>query len=332
MTLPLISGPQLITPTIALTFLSGIRLWFLAVVAALVAAYVAMQFRRKEYAVRFTNLALLDSVAPKRPGWRRHVPATAFVLAMIALVTAFARPAQSVRVPRERATVVMAIDVSLSMEATDVKPTRIAAAQEAAKSFVDLVPARLNLGLVAFSGAAQVLVSPTTDHELVKRSIDTLQLGPRTAIGEALYASLGAIAAVPTDQGQAPAPGRIVLMSDGETTVGRPNDQATAAAVDAKIPVSTIAFGSDNGFVTVEGRDIPVPVNRPALAAIADATGGKAFEAATAKQLRQVYADIGSSIGFTTQHREVTSWVVGLALVFALAAAAGSLLWTSRLP
>jgi len=323
-----------ITPglVLAVTFLSGARLWLLLVVAGLAAAYVAMQFRRKEYAVRFTNLALLDSIAPKRPGWRRHVPATAFVLAMIALVAAFAQPTRSVKVPRERATVVMAIDVSLSMEATDVSPSRIAAAQEAAKSFVDLVPPRLNLGLVAFSGTAQVLVSPTTDHDLLKRNIDTLQLGPRTAVGEAIFASLGAIASVPTEQGQAPAPARIVLMSDGETTVGRANDVAQAAAVEAKVPVSTIAFGSDAGFVTVEGRRIPVPVNRPALAQIADATGGKAFEAATAKELRRVYADIGSSIGYRTEQREVTSWLVGVALVFALAAAAGSLLWTPRLP
>jgi Ca-activated chloride channel family protein len=317
---------------LALTFLSRSRLWILLAVAALVAAYVVMQLRRKDYAVRFTNLALLASVAPKRPGWRRHLPATAFALAMIAMVTAFARPARPVKVPRERATVVMAIDVSLSMEATDVQPTRILAAQEAAKSFVDLVPSRLNVGLVAFSGTAQVLVSPTTDHSLLKRSIDNLQLGPRTAIGEAIFASLGSIASVASEPGQAPPPGRIVLMSDGETTVGRANDAATKAAVDAKVPISTIAFGTDEGYVVVEGRNIPVPVNRDALAQIADATHGQAFEAATAKELRKVYADIGSSIGFTTEEREVTSWVVGLALAFALAAAGGSLLWTSRLP
>ncbi len=317
---------------LALTFLSRGRLWLLLVVAALIAAYVVMQMRRKDYAVRFTNLALLDSIAPKRPGWRRHVPATAFILAMIALVTAFAQPARPVRVPRERATVVMAIDVSLSMEATDVEPNRILAAQEAAKSFVDLVPTRLNLGLVAFSGVAQVLVSPTTDHDLLKRSIDNLQLGPRTAVGEAIFAGLGSIASVATEQGQAPPPGRIVLMSDGETTVGRPNELATRAATDAKVQVSTIAFGTDAGYVVVEGRNIPVPVNRDALAQIADETGGRAFEAGTARELRRVYADIGSSIGYTTEEREVTSWLVGLALVFALAAAAGSLLWTSRLP
>ncbi len=318
--------------TLALTFLSRSRLWFLLVVAALIAAYVVMQLRRKDYAVRFTNLALLDSIAPKRPGWRRHIPATAFMLAMVALVTAFARPARPVKVPRERATVVMAIDVSLSMEATDVEPNRITAAQEAAKSFVDIVPSRLNLGLVAFSGVAQVLVPPTTDHDLLKRSIDNLQLGPRTAIGEAVFASLGSIASLPTAPGQAPAPGRIVLMSDGETTVGRPNELAARAAVDAKVQISTIAFGTDDGYVTVEGRNIPVPVNREALAQIAEATGGRAFEAATGRELRRVYADIGSSIGYRTEEREVTSWVVGLALAFALAAAAGSLVWSSRLP
>jgi Ca-activated chloride channel homolog len=317
---------------LALTFLSRSRLWLLLLVAALVAAYVVMQLRRKDYAVRFTNLALLDSIAPKRPSWRRHLPAAAFVLAMIALVTAFARPARPVKVPRERATVVMAIDVSLSMEATDVEPSRIVAAQEAAKSFVDIVPTRLNLGLVAFSGVAQVLVPPTDDHALLKRSIDNLQLGPRTAVGEAIFASLGSIASVPSSPGQAPAPGRIVLMSDGETTVGRPNELAAMAAVDAKVQISTIAFGTDDGYVTVEGRNIPVPVNRDALADIAEATGGRAFEAATGRELRRVYADIGSSIGFRTEEREVTSWVVGLALAFALAAAGGSLLWSSRLP
>ncbi|MGI8984132.1 MAG: VWA domain-containing protein [Acidimicrobiales bacterium] len=317
---------------LALTFLSRSRLWFLLIVAALIAAYVMMQLRRKDYAVRFTNLALLDSIAPKRPGWRRHVPATAFVLAMIALVTAFAQPARPVQVPRERATIVMAIDVSLSMEATDIDPNRLIAAQDAAKSFVDLVPTRLNIGLVAFSGVAQVLVSPTTDHALLKRTIDNLMLGPRTAVGEAIFASLGSIASVAAEPGQPPPPGRIVLMSDGETTVGRANELAVTAASEAEVQISTIAFGTDTGTVLVEGRSIPVPVNRAALGVIAEATGGRAFEAGSAGELRRVYADIGSSIGYRTEEREVTSWLVGVALVFALAAAAGSLLWSSRLP
>ena len=315
-----------------MSFLAASRLWLFVALAGLVVAYVVMQNRRKKYAVRFTNLALLDVVAPTRPGWRRHLPAIAFLLSLAGLLTAFARPARPVQVPRERATIVMAVDVSLSMEASDVEPDRITAARDAASSFVDLVPDRLNLGLVAFSGTAQVLVSPTTDHELVKRTLRTMQLGPRTAIGEAVFAALGSIATVPTSAGQPPAPARIVLMSDGETTVGRSNDQAARAAVDAQVPISTIAFGTDAGFVVVEGRNIPVPVNRDALARLAESTGGGAFEAGTARELRRVYADIGSSIGYRTEKREVTSWFVGLALLFAMAAAAGSLVWFSRLP
>jgi len=314
------------------SFLAASRLWLFLALAGLAVAYVVMQSRSKKYAVRFTNLALLDVVAPTRPGWRRHLPAVAFLLSLAALLTAFARPARPVQVPRERATIVMAVDVSLSMEATDVEPDRITAARAAASSFVDLVPDRLNLGLVAFSGTAQVLVSPTTDHELVKRSLRTMQLGPRTAIGEAVFAALGSISTMPTAPGQAPAPARIVLMSDGETTVGRSNDQAGRAAVDAKVPVSTIAFGTDAGFVVVEGRNIPVPVNRDALARLAETTGGGSFEASTARELRRVYADIGSSIGYRTEKREITSWFVGLALLLAMAAAAGSLVWFSRLP
>jgi len=314
------------------TFLSGLRLWLLLGLVGLVVAYVLMQGRRKKYAVRFTNLALLDTVAPKRPGWRRHVPATAFLLALGLTITAFAQPARPVKVPRERATIVMAVDVSLSMEATDVAPNRIVAAQVAASEFVDIVPAKLNLGLVVFSGVAQVMVAPTTDHELVKRNLENIVLGPRTAIGEAVLASLSAIASVTSEPGQAPPPARIVLMSDGETTVGRTNEVAAAAAVEAGVPVSTIAFGTDEGFVSVEGRNIPVPVNRDALRALAEATEGSAFEAGTAKELRRVYADIGSSVGYRTEQREITSWFVGFGLLFGLVAAATSLVWFSRLP
>ncbi|MFN2607837.1 MAG: VWA domain-containing protein [Acidimicrobiales bacterium] len=315
-----------------MTFLSAGRLWLLLGVAALAAAYVAVQLRRRQYAVRFTNLALLASVAPKRPGWRRHVPAAAFLVALALLVTAFAQPTRNTKVPREQATIIMAIDVSLSMQATDVQPTRLRAAKAAASSFVDLVPGRLNVGLVAFSGTAQVLVSPTTDHTLLKRSISNLELGPATAIGEAIFASLGAIASVPAQPGQKPPPARIVLMSDGETTVGRANDLATKAASDAHTPVSTIAFGTDNGTVYVEGNPVPVPVNKDALRRIADQTNGSFFEASSARELKKVYADIGSSIGYRTVKKEATAFFVGLGLLFALAAAAGSLLWTSRLP
>ncbi len=315
-----------------MNFRSGERLWLLLAVAALVAAYVLVQVRRKAYAVRFTNLELLRSVAPRRPGWRRHLPAAAFLLALATLVTAFAQPTRAAKVPRERATIVMAIDVSLSMQATDVEPTRLRAAKDAAETFIDLVPPRLNIGLVSFSGTASVLVAPTTDRTLLKQSIANLQLGPATAIGEAIYASLGSIASTPSAPGQAPPPARIVLMSDGENTVGRPNEVAARAALQAKVPVSTIAFGTDAGTVFVEGNPVPVPVNKESLRQLAEDTRGSFFEASTEKELKKVYADIGSSVGYRTVNREATAWFVGLGLAFALAAAAGSLLWSSRLP
>ncbi len=315
-----------------MTFLAANRLWLLLAVVALVVGYVVSQFRSKKYAVRFSNLSLLASVAPKRPGWRRHLPAAAFALALATFVLAFAQPTRDTKVPREQATIVMAIDVSLSMQATDVEPTRLQAAKAAAASFVDLVPSKLNIGLVAFSGTAQVLVPPTTDHTLLKRNIDNLQLGPATAIGEAIYASLSAIAAVPVQPGQKPPPARIVLMSDGATTVGRPNAPAAKAAADANTPVSTIAFGTQTGTVTVEGNPVRVPVNKDALRVIANETKGSFFEAASGKELKKVYADIGSSVGYRTERKEATALFVGLGLVFALVAAATSLVWFSRLP
>jgi len=315
-----------------MTFLAAGRLWLLAAVVALAVAYVVSQFRAKKYAVRFSNLSLLASVAPRRPGWRRHLPAAAFALALTTFVLAFAQPTRNTRVPREEATIVMAIDVSLSMQATDVEPTRLQAAKAAAASFVDLVPAKLNIGLVSFSGTAQVLVPPTTDHGLLKRNIGNLQLGPATAIGEAIFASLGAVASVPAQPGKKPPPARIVLMSDGATTVGRPNSAAVRAAVDAQTPVSTIAFGTETGTVFVEGNPVRVPVNKDALRTIADDTKGSFFEASSAKELKKVYADIGSSVGYRTERKEATAMFVGIGLAFALVAAATSLVWFSRLP
>jgi Ca-activated chloride channel family protein len=314
------------------SFLAGSKLWLLAVVAALAAAYVVLQGQRRRYAVRYTNLALLDRVAPRRPGWRRHLPAAALLLALATLVIATARPTRTVRVPRDRATIMVDIDVSLSMAANDVSPTRIEAAKSAADRFVDLLPARLNVGVVSFSGTAQVLVPPSTDRALVKSAIASLQLGQRTAIGEAIFASLTAIQAVPSSPGQGPPPARIVLLSDGSTTSGRSNDEAASAAADAHVPVFTIAFGTDHGTVDVDGRSVEVPVDKDALRAISQETNGQAFEASSAHELQAVYHGIGRSIGFRPEKREVTAWFVGLGLVFALAAAAMSLVWFARIP
>ncbi|NHC45003.1 VWA domain-containing protein [Motilibacter aurantiacus] len=317
-----------------MSFLAPERLLLLLGVAALAAAYVAMQRRRTEYAVRFTNLDLLDRVAPRRPGWRRHVPAAAFVLMLVLLVVGFARPEADVRVPRERATILVAVDVSLSMQAEDVEPDRFVAAKRAASSFVAELPDSFDVGLVAFSGAANVVVSPTQDHDAVRAGVDALQLGPSTAIGEAVFTSLNSIAATNSRAGTGGArpPARVVLLSDGSNTVGRSLEEAAAAAREAAVPVSTIAYGTDDGMVLVEGRPVPVPVDRESLAELAQATGGRGYTAQSEDQLTEVYRNISGSVGYRTERREVAAWFVGAGLLMALAAAAASLRWFARLP
>ncbi len=319
---------------LAFSFLAPGRLWLLIGVAALAVAHLAIGTRRSRYAVRFTNLALLDSVAPKRPGWRRHLPAVFMLLALAGMVAAFAKPAGIRRVPRERATIIVAIDTSLSMEATDVAPSRLAAAKSAAESFLRNLPPRLNVGLVTFNGVAQVRVPPTRDRDEVRAAIEQLRLGERTAIGEAIYASLDAIKSAPAAGKGVKVPARIVLMSDGETTSGRPDAQATAAAKKAKVPVSTISFGTPDGVIDLPGSDGPisVAVNPEALAKIANDTDGTAFTAATENELKKVYADIGSSIGFTTEPKDLTDRFVGASVLALFLAAGLSQLWFSRLP
>jgi len=180
-----------------ISFLSPWRLLLLFVVVALGITYALFQKRRSKYAVRFTNLELLESIAPNRPGWRRHIAAAVQLVALAALVLAFAQPVHDVKVPRERATVMLALDVSLSMEATDVKPDRIEAAKVAATAFLDDVPAQFNVGLVTFAGSAKIRVAPTTDRQQVANAIQNAQLDDGTAIGDAIDASLDALEDVP---------------------------------------------------------------------------------------------------------------------------------------
>lgn len=318
------------------TFLSPGWLWLLLGVAALLIVYLVLQLRRRAYAVRFANLDLLGKLAPKRPGWRRHLAFAALLLALASLTTAMAKPTKDTKVPRDRATVMMAIDVSLSMRAEDVSPNRLEAAQAAAKEFVGLLPPRINLGLVTFSGTATVAVSPTTDRASVLRAIDNLELAERTAIGEAIFSCLDAVKTFQaqlqgTDPSEGNAPARIVLMSDGSNTWGRSPEQAVGAAKQAAVPVSTIAFGTDTGYIDLEGQRVVVPVDHEKLKEIADGTGGSYYAAASAEQLSSVYRDLGSQIGYTTERREITTWFVGIGLLFAFGAAGLSLLWSNRL-
>ena len=318
-----------------LAFTEPVRLLLLIGVVLLLSAYVWMQRRRPVYAARFTELDLLASVAPKRPGWRRHVPAGLLLLSLVALTTAFAKPEADVRVPRERATIVVALDTSASMQATDVSPDRFTAAKASAKAFVDRLPKQFNVGLVSFNAVASVVATPTQDHSAVRDAIDGLQMAGGTAIGEAVIASLNAIRNVPggTQQGAAkPPPARVVLLSDGGNTIGRSMDDAATAASSLGIPVSTIAYGTPEGYVEVQGQIVPVPVDAPSLAALASATGGQSYSAKSGEELNGVYADIGSQVGYTTQRKEITATLTGLGLLAAVAAAVTSLLWSARFP
>jgi Ca-activated chloride channel family protein len=317
-----------------LHFLSPTYLWLLVPVAALLAAYVVLQLRRKRYVTRFSNVELLGSVAPRRPGWRRHLTFALLLVALAVLSVGVARPSAAVKVPRENATVILDIDVSLSMEATDVLPSRIATAKAAGKKFVGLLPTRINLGLVAFGGQASLLVPPTLNRDPVKAGIDQLRLQQSTAIGEAIFTSLQAIQVFTrstTAKGDKPPPARIVLLSDGQNTVGRSPDDAVVAARAAHVQVSTIAFGTQTGTVTIDGQTQRVAANDDQLRRIAEGTGGSFHTAHSEQELSSVYKNIGSQIGYTTQHRDI-SWRFMLAgLLFLFAAGGAAMLWAGRL-
>jgi Ca-activated chloride channel family protein len=308
--------------------------WLLGLlpVALIAAGYGWRQWRRRTHAVRFTNLELLRRIAPSGLGWRRHLAATAFLLALVALTTGMARPSVDQEVPVERATIMLAIDVSLSMEADDVAPTRLQAAQDAALQFVQQLPAEHNLGLVSFARSANVLVPPGTDRQAVMTAIESLVLAEATATGEAVFTCLDAIRTVPANGAEGPPPARILLLTDGYRTYGRSVEEAAAAAAGANVPVSTVAFGTDNGVVEIDGQLYRVPVDRDSMATLAETTGGQYYEADSLAELNAVYEDMGSSVGHRTVPREITQWYLGGALVLALLAGALSLLWTPRLP
>jgi Ca-activated chloride channel family protein len=334
MTLPLL-GPMT---------LSGFEhvwyLLFLLVVLAVVGLYVVVQLARQKRMLRFANMELLESVAPKRPTRWRHLPAILLVLSLTLLTVAMAGPTHDVRIPRNRAVVMLVIDVSQSMRATDVAPSRLVAAQEAAKQFADQLTPGINLGLISYAGTATVLVSPTTNRVATKAAIDKLQLADRTATGEGIFTALQAIATVGAVIGggdEAP-PARIVLMSDGKETVpsnpDNPKGAYTAArtAKDQGVPISTVSFGTPYGFVEINEQRQPVPVDDEMLKKIAELSGGNAYTASSLEQLKEVFTTLQQQIGYeTTKGDASVGWLRLGALVLAVAALA-ALLLNRRLP
>jgi len=313
---------------------------FLFVVLGLVGLYIVVQLARRKRMLRFTNVELLESVAPKRPSRWRHLATILLVLSLVLFTIAMAGPTHDVRIPRNRAVVMLVIDVSQSMRATDVSPSRMAAAQEAAKQFVDQLTPGINLGLISYAGTATVLVSPTTNRDATKNALDKLQVADRTATGEGIFTALQAISIVGAviGGGDTPPPARIVLMSDGKETVpsnpDNPKGAYTAArtAKDQGVPISTVSFGTPYGYVDMNGQRQPVPVDDEMLKRIAQLSNGQAYTASNLEQLKEVFTNLQEQIGYETRKGDASAgWLRLGALVLALAALAAILI-NRRLP
>lgn len=330
---------------LALDFAAPDRLWLLVAAGALAVAYVVMQVRRRRDAAKFADPALLPLLVPGKAPWWRHAVAVVFAGGLVLATVAAAQPTVPATAERQQATVMLAIDTSDSMKATDVAPNRLAAAVAAAKSFIADLPSTFSVGVVSADATPEVVVAPSTDHAAVQVVLDRLATSPGTALGEAIFTALAALPAGSTpatapNQGEESGSGtaetaktpaaRIVLLSDGVSTTGRSDEEAIAAAKAARIPVSTIAFGTANASVESAGQTVQVPVDASALEAIARGTDGKFFTAATADELRTVYADINAEVTVVAIDRGVAVWFAAAALILLLVASLTSMLRTGR--
>jgi Ca-activated chloride channel family protein len=340
-----------------MSFDRPIFLLALLVVPAAIALYLLAERRRMRYAIAFTNMEVLAAVAGTQRPVRRYIPPVLFLLALTSLCLALTRPHRNTLVPSDRATVILVVDISGSMQSKDVKPTRLGAAQAAVRTFLGRVPKRVRVGLITFAGEPYVAAPPSTDRSLVRVSLDELGLPDfysfgGTAIGDALAAAVEMAKQAVPGQAQTIAytaakkpknPVTILFLSDGKQTRGslEPLDGAQLAK-DAGIPVYTIALGTPGGTLTRNfgfgrggfggPRTIPVPPDPITLSAIARLTGGKFFAARTADALESAYKDLGSKLGRVPGRTEVTWQFLALAAAMLVAAGVLSALWSPRLP
>jgi Ca-activated chloride channel family protein len=296
-----------------------------------VAAYVAAQRRRMRYSTTFTNLDVLAAVVPRSSWLRRHLPAALVLLAAAALTFAIARPHTSVAVPREQATIMLVTDASASMDAVDVKPSRLSAAKDAARRFTSRVAAEIKLGLITFDEGAELVAPPSREREDVRNGIDATTSGAGTATGNALSTALETIRRDGAG-GRGRPPAAIVLLSDGKTTVGRDPVEVAREAKRRGIPVNTVALGTDEGVVQIGANTLAVPPDREAMKEVARVSGGRYFDAPDQNQLRSIYERLGSRLGSETEQREVTAAFAGGGLLLLLAGGLLSLKWSGRLP
>ncbi len=326
-----------------MTFDAPVYLWGLLLVPALALGYVLLQRRRSRYAMRFTNVDLLANLVPRSPRWRRHVPTALLLLALAALIVGVARPQMTTEVSREEAGVVLALDVSGSMRATDVQPTRLDSAREAAEAFLDEVPEGFQVGVVAFSGEAYVAAPLTEDRDAVRRALSGLTADGGTAIGDAILRSLetaqqagDTIADVDPESGDPPV--AVVLLSDGAPSEGTFDPiEAAERARAAGVPVHTVALGTPEGTVQLQNQlgqmeTVPVPPDEETLREIAETTGASFATAPSETDARAIYEELGSQIGYAEEERDVTfAFAAGGAIVLLLSGLL-SAFWFQRLP
>ena len=313
--------------------------WALLLVPVLVLAYVILRGRPTRYAIRFTQVDVLAEIATVVPRWRRYLPTALFALALLSLLIGMARPRATVLLPREEASIVLALDASGSMQATDVEPSRLHAAREAAQNFVSQLPPKFQVGVVAFADEAEVLAQPTTDRTTVREGIDSLHSGGMTAIGDAIMRSVSLDPRNPSRRNAAPEPDpkpliAVLLLSDGSNTAGKLEPMEAAARAKARgLPVYTIAFGS---APQQSGSEVPVvaadPPDYETLRNIAKKTGGRYFAAPTQQDLEAIYKSLASRLGFVKDHQEVTFAFAGAGLLLAAASALLAARWNGRLP
>jgi Ca-activated chloride channel family protein len=303
----------------------------LLVVAGLAGLYVLAQRRRRRYAMRFSDVALLQRVAGRGPGIRRHVPPALFLLGAAALVLATAQPVLNLMVARTDASVMLVIDTSGSMDAVDVLPTRMDAARSAARTLIDRLPSNTRIGLVSFSTSANLAAPLTQNRQDVLTALDYLQAGGATATGDALTLAISQLAPTTAGATSGRPPAMIVLLTDGGTNRGSNPLAAAAQAKAAGIPIITVGVGSRNEAVTVHGQRVG-GVDDQALGAIARATGGKYYYAEEAGQLSQIYSNLGSSFGWRFLRFDATVPLMLLGGTIVLAGSGLSLFWFRVLP
>jgi Ca-activated chloride channel family protein len=318
-----------------MTFVWPLALLSLLLVPVLVGVYVLLERRRRGQAARFGNPELFPNIVRDSGGRLRHLPELVLLVALTALLVGLARPRAAVDKTHETSTIVLAIDTSRSMAATDVLPTRLAAAESAARQFIAIVPKSYRVGIVAFSSSAAVAAPASTDRTVALRALSELRTGSGTAIGDAIMQSITVgrkvLGASPT---AAPPPVSVLLLSDGAQTSGKVTpDEATVRAHGLGVKVSTVALGTPNAVVTVplQGglkEQIAVPADRDTLKRVAEGTGGQFYDAPTAKELSAVYRTLGSHLGHVRGQRELTDlFAAGGAVLLLVAGGLATLLF-----